>query len=115
MRGLSLHNEATGQVRFILQSQLLCKERVIHANTIRGGCHQEVPSEPIDLAPELQKAGDACSAKVKPSMQTKAYWPFWNEWNNPVGKPPGQCLISAATRRGLQATHLQTQPHANPH
>ena len=34
------------------------------AETFRGGWHQEVPSEPMDLAPELQTAWDAYAIKT---------------------------------------------------
>lgn len=36
-----------------------------NAGTFRGGWHQEVPAEPLDLAPELQVAWDAYLAQVE--------------------------------------------------
>ena len=41
------------------------EEGGINAETFRGGWHHEVPSEPIDLAPELKEAWDAYIAKVE--------------------------------------------------
>jgi len=35
------------------------EEGGIEAETFRGGWHKEVPSEPLNLAPELQEAWDA--------------------------------------------------------
>jgi hypothetical protein len=35
--------------------------------TFRGGWHHEVPSEPMDLAPELQTAWDAYAIKIDES------------------------------------------------
>ena len=40
------------------------EEGGINAETFRGGWHQEVPSEPLNLAPELQPAWDAYASKV---------------------------------------------------
>jgi len=36
-----------------------------NAATFRGGWHHEVPDEPLDLAPELQEAWAAYTAKVE--------------------------------------------------
>lgn len=36
-----------------------------NADTFRGGWHHEVPSEPLNLAPELQEAWAAYTAKVE--------------------------------------------------
>lgn len=35
-----------------------------NAETFRGGWHQEVPREPLDLSPEIQEAWDSYLAKV---------------------------------------------------
>ena len=40
------------------------EEGGINAETFRGGWHQEVPYEPLNLAPELQPAWDAYASKV---------------------------------------------------
>ena len=41
------------------------EEGGINAETFRGGWHHEVPDEPMDLAPELQEAWAAYTAKVE--------------------------------------------------
>jgi hypothetical protein len=41
------------------------EEGGINAETFRGGWHHEVPDEPVDLAPQLQDAWAAYTAKVE--------------------------------------------------
>ena len=41
------------------------EEDGFNAATFRGGWHQEVPTEPLNLAPELQPAWDAYLAEVE--------------------------------------------------
>lgn len=41
------------------------EEGGFNADTFRGGWHHEVPTEPLNLAPELQDSWDAYLAKVE--------------------------------------------------